>query len=431
VAQSFREAQAPVTATPREVTDVTRRDLFDFLRDEERAWWGRLDEISFLGHLYDLDSLPSTDSRHATAREDIGRHRVGNYDWDDDWVFDDPRFQLADGPDQVLLDFLAYMAHPVVQPDTEKAVSLVTRLNSLLSPDGWALRATGFISGRPVYSAVRIPGGPGRMIRLELNDGDPGKLDLVLGQACQILGGGGHALAQGLITTATLTLRADGNYYHPTPGDNWTEASSEAVLAVDPRITAEFTDEVRDCIWQALRTVLLHHGRDDVMSLVIEPSAPPLPALTADWRADTARVLDQAGGNQARRERAAGDRPSEDDLVFASRAELAIYRILKDLQRECTVQKTIAVLPLPGARLRDAGVRSPDFVVIGNGRAVIVEVDGPRHFGVTRKADDHTRDRHWDRCGVPTIRIASEHADDPASLRELLQEDLRRRLWTP
>jgi len=28
----------------------------------------------------------------------------------------------------VLLDFLAYMAHPVVQPDTEKAMSLVTRL---------------------------------------------------------------------------------------------------------------------------------------------------------------------------------------------------------------------------------------------------------------------------------------------------------------
>jgi hypothetical protein len=57
----------------------------------------------------------------------------------------------------VLLEFLAYMTHPVVQPDTGKAIALVTRLNSLLSPDGWELRATGFISGRPVYAAVRIP----------------------------------------------------------------------------------------------------------------------------------------------------------------------------------------------------------------------------------------------------------------------------------
>ena len=81
--------------------------------------------------------------------------------------------------------------------------------------------------------------------------------------------------------------------------------------------------------------------------------------------------------------------------------------------------------------LRDAGVRTPDFVVIGNGRAVLIEVDGPHHFGATRKADDHTRDRHWDRCGVRTIRIPSEHADDPASLKDLLREDLRRRLWMP
>ncbi len=431
MAQSYPPFPAPAPVQSHEVTPVTRRDLLDFLRDEAEPWWGRLDDISFLDHLYDLDSLPSTDRRHATAREDIGRHRFANDDWDDAWVFTDPRFQLADGPDQVLLHFLAYMAHPVVQPDTGKAMALVTRLNSLLSPDGWELRATGFISGRPVYAAVRIPGGPGRMIRLEIDDGDPGKLDLVLGQACQILGDGGHALAQGLITAATLTLRSDGGYYHPTPGDNWTESSSEAVLTVDPRITAEFTDEVRDRIWQVLRTVLVHHGRDDVVSLAIEPTTPALPALTADWRAGAARVLEQPGGNQARLERAEGGHPSEDGLMFASRAELALYRILKDLQRESPVQNTIAVLPLPGARLRDAGVRTPDFVVIGNGRAVVVEVDGPHHFGATRKADDHTRDRHWDRCGVRTIRIPSEHADDPASLKDLLREDLRRRLWTP
>jgi hypothetical protein len=102
---------------------------------------------------------------------------------------------------------------------------------------------------RPELSSARAARVTARkaraMIRLEI-DGDPGKLDLVLGQACQILGDGGHALAQGLITAATLTLRPDGGYYHPTPGDYWTESSSEAVLAVDPRITAEFTDEVRD-----------------------------------------------------------------------------------------------------------------------------------------------------------------------------------------
>jgi hypothetical protein len=55
------------------------------------------------------------------------------------------------------------------------------------------------------------------------------------------------------------------------------------------------------------------------------------------------------------------------ESVFGSRAELAVYQALVDFQRGFPVKDAIAVLPLPGARLRDAGVRTPDFVVVGNG----------------------------------------------------------------
>jgi hypothetical protein len=162
-------APAKALGQSRDITPVTRRDIFDLLR-EEGPWWGRLDETEFLGQLYDLDALPSTDSRHATAGEDIVRHRVANFDWEDDWVFSDQRFQLTDGPDQVLLDFLALLAHPLVQPDTEQAARLVAALNVLLAPDGWELRTGSFMSGRPVYSASRAVSGPGRLIRLEIGD---------------------------------------------------------------------------------------------------------------------------------------------------------------------------------------------------------------------------------------------------------------------
>jgi hypothetical protein len=155
VAQSPGIIAAHAPGEPREITAVTRRDVFDFLREDAGPWWGRLEEVGFLEDLYDLDALPSTDPRHATAAEDIIRHRVANFDWDDDRVFSDRRFQLSDGPDQVLLDFLARMAHPLVRPDTAQAMKLVTRLNSLLAPDGWELRTSGFISGRPVYAASR------------------------------------------------------------------------------------------------------------------------------------------------------------------------------------------------------------------------------------------------------------------------------------
>jgi AbiJ N-terminal domain 3 len=420
-------AQAP--GQSREITPVTRRDIFDFLRADAGPWWGRLGEIDFLDRLYDLDALPSTDPRHATAEEDIARHRIANLDWDDDWVFGDPRFQLADGPDQVLLDFLAQMADPLVRPDTDEAAGLVTALNTLLAPDGWELRTGGFISGRPIYSASRTVGGPGRMIRLQIGDGDLGKLDVVLGQAHHLLGENGDVLAQGLIMGAILSLRQDGGYFHPIPDDNWTEATYEAVLTVDPQLAPEFTAGITGRIWKALGVVLTHHGRQNVQSLVIEQVAPQMPAVTADWRDQVARAPRQAPGNQARRERTEEGYPAQDGLVFGSQAELAVYQALVSLQRDSQHQNSFAVLPLPGVRLRDAGVRTPDFVVVGNGRAVIIEVDGPRHYARTRKADDHDRDRHWDRCGVYTIRIASEHASDSASLQALLREDLRRRLW--
>jgi AbiJ N-terminal domain 3 len=420
-------AQAPAQAC--EITPVTRRDIFDFLRAEKEPWWGRLSEIGFLGKLYDLDALPSDDPRHSTAAEDITRHRVAFDDWDDDWVFDDPRFQLADGPDQVLLAFLAQMAHPLVRPDTEQAVRLITRLNELLTPDGWELRTSGFISGRPVYAPVRTANGPGRIISMRIEDNDAGKLDLVLGQAHCMLGENGDVLAQSLIMKAVLTVRRDGGIYYPIPDDNWNAFTYEAVLTLDPSLAQEFTTEVTDRIWETLGTVFGYHGRSDVQSLVIKHAVPQLPAISADWRGQAAQPSRQPPTNQARRERTDGGYPSQDGLVFGSRAELAVYHILTEIQRNCTVQKAIAILPQPGAKLRDTGVRHPDFVVLGNGRAAIIEVDGPHHYGRTRKADDADRDRHWGRCGVPTIRITSELAEDPESLKSILQEDLRRELW--
>jgi hypothetical protein len=264
------------------------------------------------------------------------------------------------------------------------------------------------------------------MIRLDIGDDDAGKLDIVLGQAHHLLGEGGDALAQNLIVGASLTLRRDGGYFHPIPGDNWTEATYEAVLTVDPLLATEFTADARNRIWTALGAVLTHHGRENVQSLEIQQAASPLPSVAADWRAQAAHALRQPPGNQARRERAGDGYPAQDGLVFGSRAELAVYQVLVEIQREFPLKDAIAVLPLPGAKLRDAGVRTPDFVVVGNGRAAIIEVDGHHHDGATRKADDADRDLHWRRCGVDTVRIASDHT----TLKARLEEELRRNLRT-
>ena len=51
----------------RRISQVTRRDIFDYLRTEGGPWWGRLSEVAFLARLYNLEALPSTDRRFKTA----------------------------------------------------------------------------------------------------------------------------------------------------------------------------------------------------------------------------------------------------------------------------------------------------------------------------------------------------------------------------
>jgi hypothetical protein len=139
------------------ITDVTRTalrvELFDAF-----SRYGRLTEINFLERLYELYDLPSTDDRYWNAHDDIVQHRVANYDWDDDWILSDPRFELQES-DQQLLAFMAQMLHPAVRTDHNEVASMLAVINRLLSPDGYELAEVGSISGRAIYGPrERAPG---------------------------------------------------------------------------------------------------------------------------------------------------------------------------------------------------------------------------------------------------------------------------------
>jgi len=123
------------------------------------VWSGVLDDAGFLGRLYDLDALPSDDPRFRTAAGDIVQHRVRNpLDWEDDWIFYDPRFGLADS-DDALLRFLAEMLHPYVRTDLAEVERLRTFLNAVLAHDGYEIVKIDDISGAPIFGAHRIGSG--------------------------------------------------------------------------------------------------------------------------------------------------------------------------------------------------------------------------------------------------------------------------------
>ena len=113
------------------ISKVTRRDLSILLT---RGWdtedifggcvhmyygiWGLLTPPEFLNRLYPLQFLPSYDSRVDNAECDIHLHTVTNpNDYDYDWFWTDDRFNIGNGEDEQILNFIVEIFHPEVRDD--------------------------------------------------------------------------------------------------------------------------------------------------------------------------------------------------------------------------------------------------------------------------------------------------------------------------
>lgn len=139
-----------------QISEVTRRDIFDFFTLDRIVWFGRLDEVEFLSRLYDLNSLPSDDSRFDNAAGDVWQHCINNDDWPLGWIYTDKRFNLMHCGDGDFLSFLCEIVHPVVRPNSEEAQRITAALNDALKKDGFELYPTETIAGRNKYGFRNI-----------------------------------------------------------------------------------------------------------------------------------------------------------------------------------------------------------------------------------------------------------------------------------
>lgn len=66
------------------ITKITRYAILEVL-DTYMAidFYGRLNEVEFWERIFNLEKLPSTDSRYPDMKSDLWQHRVNNDDWDD------------------------------------------------------------------------------------------------------------------------------------------------------------------------------------------------------------------------------------------------------------------------------------------------------------------------------------------------------------
>ncbi|MEC1424137.1 hypothetical protein [Bacillus subtilis] len=146
------------------ISEITKRDILDLFQNgmdiEEifetkkvtYPYSGQLDEIEFLKRLYDLKSMPSSDYRFSDAEGDIWQHTINNDDYQYCWVFEDERFPLKDGNDEIYLRFICEIFHPAVRIEKGYWMDFLTEINKLLQHDGYELYPAEKISNRDVYS---------------------------------------------------------------------------------------------------------------------------------------------------------------------------------------------------------------------------------------------------------------------------------------
>ena len=145
------------------ISEITKRDTLDLFKNgidipdlwETRRvtynYYGRLEEIEFLNRLYDLKNMPSLDPRFLDAKSDIWQHTVNNDDYSLCWVFEDERFQLKNGSDEVYLKFICEIFHPAVRAEKGYWKEFLDEVNRLLQNDGYELYSVEKISNRDVY----------------------------------------------------------------------------------------------------------------------------------------------------------------------------------------------------------------------------------------------------------------------------------------
>lgn len=137
------------------ITKITRYAILEVLDTYMVTdFYGRLNEVEFWERIFNLEKLPSTDSRYPDMKSDLWQHRVNNNDWDDNWYID--KFDLLETEDAKFLKFLAEFFHPEVRDINWNTKRVLATINKNLALDGVELYAKSKVSGRDILGTRNI-----------------------------------------------------------------------------------------------------------------------------------------------------------------------------------------------------------------------------------------------------------------------------------
>lgn len=400
------------------ITLATRRDILDDLLEAGESVSGRLDDVEFLSRLFDLRSLPSTDSRHRCAYDDIVRHTVANDDWEACWMLSYSPLGLSQAPDERYLSLLVESLHPDVRKTVGEAERLRRLYNRRLAVDGWEIVASGELSGRKTYAARRRNPSTTETPHRFPMDGEE-----LLASILALHMERGDTREIGLILAAQASFESAGY-------DNWNGGTTlwRLNLALDIRTYAGFPASDRDGAAERIQKVgaefFTQFQQDRFSEVAIVPRSAP-----ADGSRQAA--LDYLTGagitNQGRVRSTAIASRECDGLLFRSEPEIFLYRALK------RIGVTFAPLPVFLRGGETYARLEPDFIIIKDGIVMVVEVDGDS-FHHESPADAHKRLLPLDREGAKIERVkasecATQDAANACALRlvDVLAQRLRQR----
>jgi len=138
------------------ISEITRKNILGDLYSKVNIP-GRMDIVSFLKRIWDLDKMPSTDSRYLNASGDIWQHMVNNDDYDEEYLFEE-YLEILTVSDELFINFLEQLVHPLVR-ETYEQEECISLLNSHLKNDGFRLLQADYMSGYPIYKINKIKDG--------------------------------------------------------------------------------------------------------------------------------------------------------------------------------------------------------------------------------------------------------------------------------
>ena len=350
-----------------QISNVTRRKLIEIF--SQHHWWGNQEEIEFLSRLYNLEKLPSTDSRLENAHDDIFRHRIGNEDWPNEWIFTDERFELGTGkPDVVLLKFLAETLHPEVRTDPQEVGQLARKVNDLLQRDSWMLTPHSQISGFSVYGFEACdPTG------IDTPEGFPLNLPTTIAALAELLKGHGLARELAVIASSSATVKQ-------SSFDNWNGGLRGWTITfwLEPGLFSRLEKEERTQVETALKTTLEEFFRpfesDQLDCVLVVPSS----VNRQNWREAAQHWLSGQGITNQGRVRSDNIASLErDGLLFRSQPEILFYLALK------ASGVTFAPLAVFIRGGEEYARFEPDFLVIKDRGILVIEIDGDTYHRET------------------------------------------------